>query len=247
MKIKKIVKILIVIILLSIIGSSLYMFNKWFFNKYQVVKETNVEETEKRNGKEVIKEPIVTEENKEEKKDRVDRIKATEIYYCDKGATLEGNKCLVKVEIPVVKSEKVISNGYMIESIKQSALIVDALQEVDYSSWEVLTEEEREILAQALLEELEKAINDFEKTAKFSCEEVKGIFETNELPDEDVEYKCTYPAAETKEISNTCLDDTYTLEGDKCKKTIVSSAKVRYECPKSYKLEGTECTKTLSE
>lgn len=130
MKLKKSVKVILVLVLFSGMVGGIYFFNSWFFSKYKV-ENKNVEENENRkDGKEVLNDfenplPVDDKEttNKEEKnsststKKENEKKRAIEIYYCSKGDTLDGKKCVTQSEIDAVKMELVLKDNKEKDSV----------------------------------------------------------------------------------------------------------------------------------
>ncbi|MCI9280432.1 MAG: hypothetical protein HFJ02_06520 [Bacilli bacterium] len=237
MKLKKGPKIAIIFILLGLIASSFYTFNKWFFNKYHVVKDTSTEPEEKRNGKEVIKENVsIPEEKKEELQipetpaNLENRTKAKEVYYCLGNATLTDKKCISKLEMPAIKNNIKIENGKSRIIIGRRKTLYAIAGFTDLSEYSE--------------EEIKEADTELQKAFKDLCKEYNGELDILEVID-DIEYACLIPKEKTS-LVNSCLDESYTLEGDKCTKATSTDAKIRLECPKEYTLEGTECVKKLN-
>lgn len=218
MEIKRSLKILFILVILIVFSSSFYIFNKWFFNKFDVGKDNNINSN--LNGKEVIKDVVVPEEYNKEV------MKPIEKYYCEKNYKLVEKECILNIEAKSIEQVKV--DNLVKETFKRSELynIVYLETGVDING---LTEDER------------KVINDeIYKTATSACAEDKGTLEQKDTPT-DLEYICTYKQEGNQETNITCLDNSYTLEDNKCKKTIKVSAKIGLECKEGYSLVDNKC------
>ncbi len=235
MKLKKGFKIAIVFILLGGIASSFYTFNKCFFNKYPLAKEPITEPEEKRNGKEVIKDNVFQSEEKKEipetpntTNNLENRTRAKEVYYCVGNATLVGKECRTDLEMPVIEEVKIENNKLIIPIMTRNTFYASSGIDLSEFTDDEIKEMDR------LFEELWEAL----------CQIDEGTLNKRPVSD-DIAYECFIPS-EKKSSLHKCLDDSYTLIGNKCTKTTRVEAKKRLECPREYTLEGTNCVKKIN-
>lgn len=223
MKLKKQIKVFFILILFSGIVGGIYSFNSWFFTKYKIEKQ-NIEEKEKQNGKEIINnfENSSTEENNESLQEKSktssnsskdkNKKRASEIYYCSEGDTLEGSKCITKSTLDATKVE------LRLEGTSDSYTIL-----FDFAT-----------LAANYGIDVADVISAFQ----YACEEENGTFKINNSE----KGSCVLEVAEEDKIYQyMCFDSSYTLEGTKCVKEVRIPAKVRYGCPEGYTQDGIYC------
>lgn len=229
MRLKKSMKIIFILVILFLIGVSFYTFNRWFFSQHEIV--TKKEEVVKKNGKEIVndfvpeetekvEEPPVAHDQSTTDKSSVEKenVLPVEKYYCSEGDTLSGQECITKLE----------TSGYRLAKAEDPN-----------------SQRERPVLRLEYLlpEELADMQEEFHKLVKEECFSMSGVPVV-----EGDRAVCYVPLEnEEEESSNStgeihCMDD-YIPEGDKCIKEVRVPAKVRYECPNGYKLEGAYCVK----
>lgn len=218
MKLKKNVKFVLVLLLVTIIGGVFYSFNKWFFTKYKDVGKIEEKQENKSNlDLEEKNLPISNEEeNKEEvKQDEVPspkKVRQTEIYYCSDGDILAGKECITKVESGAIKLQAEDNRDYYELRLSFADLA---------NMYGISIEDAKVVLKEACLEELKGEYEISEDLSKGSC--------TFTDMEEDTSF--TY----------ICLDESYTLVGDKCIHEERIPAKIRYGCPEGYVLDGIYC------
>ena len=215
MKLKKQVKVVLSFLLLGGIGCGLYSFNHWFFAKYKT-KDVKLEEKNEGILIEINESKPQSQEEPivKESSDSskvVQKIRPTEVYYCSAGDTLDGNECITKLEMNAMP---------VILTTKDNTFTM----KFDFMSLaNVYSVEEKDIIP--ILEETCKT-------------ELKGKFYIN-LNDEHSGF-CTFKE-EQKPNAYMCADSSYTLKGNKCAKEVKIPAKIRYECPKDYIVNGIYC------
>lgn len=226
MKVKKCVKVGLIFIFIGGVVGGFYTFNSWFFSRYKGENKIIEKNDEQKNGKEIINNfenvsseksaDILNENSKNEKsssKDKEDKKKVSEIYYCSKGDTLKGEECITKSVTDAIPVQTKDTRDYY------------AIQ-FNFST-----------LSTAYGIEKSETISILQET----CEkDIKGIFEIN--ANDENQGSCIFTdMEEDKTFQYMCLDSSYTVEGTKCIKEVKIPAKVRYGCPDGFKQDGIYC------
>lgn len=131
-----------------------------------------------------------------------------------------------KVEKKIIKAEE--------EFFCSDSLTLDGKECVSIMEVDVFTEQVENVLVYRISF---NAAEDMELQQKECIEDLEGIVKTDES---GVVY-CEASVSEVENGNSYCLDDSYTLKGDKCVKEIRIPAKVRYVCPVGYFLDGINC------